>query len=61
MKATVNADTCIGCSLCEGTCPAVFKMEGAIAKVIADPVPSDAQADCETARDNCPVTAITTE
>lgn len=26
MKAVVNQDTCIGCSLCCGMCDAVFRM-----------------------------------
>ena len=29
MKFKVNQDTCIGCGLCEGTCPAVFHMTDA--------------------------------
>jgi ferredoxin len=40
MKAIVDADACIGCGLCENTCPEVFKMNAPdIAEVIADPVP----------------------
>ncbi len=58
MKATVEADLCIGCSACEDACPAVFKMEGDKAIVIADPVPADAEESCNEALETCPVDAI---
>ena len=51
MKATVNED-CIGCGLCEGTCPDVFS--------ISD-VPEDAEDAAQEAADNCPVSAIVVE
>lgn len=58
MKATVNADTCIGCELCANECPEVFKMTDGKAVVIADPLVS-AQEDCaKGTAQNCPVTAI---
>ena len=59
MKAHVDEDTCIGCGLCETTCPEVFSMEGDVAKVIADPVPTEVEDTCEEAADECPVQAIT--
>ncbi len=58
MKAVVNADTCIGCGLCAETCPAVFAMEGSVAKPIVESVPADAQAACREAAEACPVEAI---
>jgi ferredoxin len=61
MKALVDADLCIGCELCVELCPLVFKMEEGLAVVIVDPVPADAQATCDKACDDCPVTAITIE
>lgn len=62
MKATVDANTCIGCALCENTCPEVFKMNDSdIAEVIADPVPAEAEATCQLAADDCPVDAIVLE
>jgi len=27
-KVTVDASTCVGCGLCEQSCPEVFKVEG---------------------------------
>lgn len=61
MKAIVDKETCIGCGLCEATCPEVFVMEDDVAVVIADPVPSEAEESCREAVDGCPVQAITTE
>ena len=58
MKATVNADLCVGCGLCAEICPDVFKMAGEIATVIADAGTPRAETDCRDARDQCPVNAI---
>lgn len=59
MKAKVDQDTCIGCTLCTTTCPEVFRMEGDKASVYANDVPADAEARCQQAADECPVNAIT--
>ena len=61
MKATVNQKECVGCGLCADTCPAVFEMDGNVAKVVASPVPKDQEQDCRRAAEDCPVTAITIE
>jgi ferredoxin len=61
MKAIVNADTCVGCGLCEETCPAVFEMEGDVAVVKVDPVPDAEKDACKEAVEGCPVEAIAIE
>lgn len=58
MKAIVNQDTCIGCSLCVGTCPEVFHMEADKAIAISGTVPQNSQDCCRKAAQDCPVTAI---
>ena len=58
MKASVDPDVCTGCGLCVDTCPAVFEMDDAIAKVLVESVPEDTLDSCREAIDNCPVEAI---
>ena len=58
MKARVDADMCIGCGLCESTCPEVFKMESDKAVVIGSVVDKESEDSCKKAADDCPVTAI---
>lgn len=59
LKAKVDAETCIGCGLCESTCPEVYKMEGDKAVVIGTAVPKAAEDCAKKAAEDCPVTAIT--
>ena len=61
MRAIVDEDTCTGCGLCEETCPEVFELDDDLAKVIANPVPEDAEEACQQAADDCPVEAISIE
>ncbi len=62
MKATIDRDGCIGCGVCEDTCPEVFRMaDDGLAEVYADPVPVDAEETALNARDECPVSVITVE
>lgn len=59
MKVYVDKDTCIGCGVCEGICPDVFKMtDDGKAEAI---VPETETACAQDAADSCPVQAITVE
>ncbi len=60
MKATVNED-CIGCGLCEGTCPDVFSISDDGVAVAVEDVPEEAEDSAQEAADNCPVSAIVVE
>jgi len=60
MKAVVDRDECIGCGLCESTCPEVFEMDiDNIASVIVDVISGESEACALQAQDECPVSAIT--
>lgn len=61
MNAKVDQDTCIGCGLCAEICPQVFRMEDDKAVVYVAIVPQTVESDCETAAEDCPVTAISVE
>ncbi|MFA7158784.1 MAG: ferredoxin [Kiritimatiellia bacterium] len=61
MKAKVDKNLCTGCGLCADTCPEVFQMDDAVAKVICETVPKQAEGTCRDAADNCPVEAIALE
>ena len=58
MKFHVN-ENCIGCGLCEGTCPAVFSMTAAgVAEAIPGEVAPGDEAAAHEALENCPASAI---
>lgn len=59
MKYKVN-DSCIGCGLCEGTCPEVFHIEDGVAVAIDSEVDAANLATAAEAQANCPVEAIET-
>ena len=58
VNVIIDLDLCTGCGLCVDTCPAVFEMDDAVAKVLVESVPDDALDTCREAADNCPVEAI---
>ena len=58
MKYIVN-EGCIGCGLCEATCPEVFSMSDAgVAVAIEGEVPEEALDTAAEAKEDCPVGAI---
>ena len=61
MRAYVDVDLCTGCGLCVDICPDVFAMEGDLATVIVEPVPTEDIESCIEAEESCPVEAIGTE
>lgn len=58
MKFHVN-EQCIGCGLCNATCPEVFEMtnEG-VAEAMKEEVPEASLSSAREAKENCPVGAI---
>ena len=61
MKATVNED-CVGCGMCEGTCPDVFAInDDGVAGAQVEEVPADAEDAAQEAADDRPVSAIEVE
>ena len=58
MKARVDPDICIGCTLCTQTCPEVFRMESDKAIAYLSSVPKNVEDTCRKAAEECPVAAI---
>lgn len=55
-KVTVDASTCVGCGLCEQSCPEVFEIQGdGIAHVKAHSCPLH---NLQEVAEQCPVNAI---
>ncbi|HOU21120.1 MAG: ferredoxin [Kiritimatiellae bacterium] len=60
MKASVDASTCTGCTLCCDIAADVFQMgDDGLAHAKAEEVPAAAEASAKEAADSCPVGAIT--
>ena len=61
MKVTIDRSGCIGCGLCAGTCPEVFRMDDeGRAEVYAQP-DKDSEAAAAQAEEGCPASVIRTE
>jgi len=59
MKPVVDHNLCIGCGLCEETCPEVFALrEDGLAYVIAETIPDELYGPVRDSADVCPVEAI---
>jgi len=62
MIATVDKSKCIGCGLCEGTCPQVFRLgKDSLSEAYRNPIPTEAGDSAQEAADGCPAEAITIE
>ncbi|MDD3192507.1 MAG: ferredoxin [Oscillospiraceae bacterium] len=62
MKASIDREGCIGCTLCATICPDVFFMaDDGKADVSQTPVPESARNSAQSARDQCPVSVIDIE
>lgn len=58
MKAYVDPEACIGCTLCTQICPEVFKMQEDKAVAYLEQVPPQSKGTCQKAAQECPVDAI---
>ena len=62
VKPIVDPDLCIGCGVCEETCPEVFAVrDDGLAYVIADAPGPDLYGPVRDSADMCPVDAISIE
>lgn len=61
MKVTIDQSGCIGCGLCAGTCPEVFRInEDGVAEVFSQPDAAQ-EEQAKEAEANCPVSVIAVE
>jgi len=73
-RVVVNKDTCIGCGVCYSTCPEVFepdddgksqivsKYRSSLSQSMSEGLVDESVIQCaESAKDTCPVQAITVE
>ncbi len=60
MKATVEEDLCIGCGVCEDSCPDVFELkDDGYSHVIREDIGEDLYDCVREAAEVCPTEAIT--
>lgn len=58
MNATVDQYLCIGCGVCVGLCPKVFRMGADGKSGVYQTVTEETLSQVQEAIDSCPVTAI---
>ncbi len=62
MKASIDREGCIGCTLCATICPDLFFMaDDGKADVSQTPIPSALLTNAQNARSQCPVSVIDIE
>lgn len=60
MQAVIDRDGCIGCEICTGVCPDVFRMaDDGKAEVFVAEIPKEAEDAAGDAEERCPVDVIT--
>lgn len=61
MVVTVDPARCIGCGMCAAAVPGVFRVEGRVSAVIAQPSSKAEEGRVFDAANGCPVNAISAE
>jgi ferredoxin len=60
LRASVDAQVCVGTGLCEATAPDLFEVgDDGVAHVLGEALPDDRVAAAREAADNCPTRALT--
>ncbi|MDD5634553.1 MAG: ferredoxin [Candidatus Omnitrophica bacterium] len=58
MKASVDKEKCIGCSLCVQMAPGIFKTERGVAVCSLNNIPREKETEAKDVAGKCPVDAI---
>jgi ferredoxin len=61
MKTSVDKNVCIGCEVCVGIAPDVYKMENGTAVPVSETISPNRIAEAKEACESCPVSAISLE
>lgn len=61
MVVTVDPGRCIGCGMCAAAAPGVFRVEGRVSVVLAQPSSKAEERRVFDAANGCPVNAISVE